>query len=66
MRTIQTIVSTGDEIRQTITGLTGKVGIYKHGEISIHWKINDSSQITERVSTRKLNQLIKSNIITKI
>lgn len=66
MKNIATTVSTGDQIFQTEAALHGKVGMYKNGVIALHWDIDEFSCITERITARKLNQLIKTGTITKI
>ena len=60
---ISTTISTGDNIMYNST--PAKVGIYTKGLIKIHLKINDNSCCTIELSTRKVNQLIKNNTITK-
>jgi hypothetical protein len=63
MKTVQTTVSTGDQV--LYKGSEARIGLYKHGLISIHVSINRTSGYTEQFSTRKLNQLVKSGVITK-
>ena len=56
MKHISTTVKTGDVVM--INGRECKIGQYKHGKISLHYKISEFSGITEQVSTKKLNQLL--------
>lgn len=61
MKTVSTSVSTGTEV--TYKGRPAKIGMYRHGLISVHVKINNTSGYTEQFSTRKLNSLIKAGEI---
>lgn len=66
MKNISTNVSTGDIVKTAFNKdsvMVGTIGILKYGKISIHWKINETSGITEHISTRSLNQRIKNNNI---
>lgn len=63
MKTINTTVSTGDIVKLK-DGRECRIGIIRKVDgknlIDIHFKINDTSGYTEQVSTRKLNQILKS------
>lgn len=66
MKQISTTVSTGDKVKTMFnkeTEIIGTIGGLKHGKISIYWKLNNTSGFTEQISTRSLNQRIKSNNI---
>ncbi len=66
MKTLQTSVSTGDKVE--INGKNCLIGQAKriNGKlrIALHFKITDTNSttyVTEYVSTKKLNQLLKNN-----
>jgi hypothetical protein len=61
MKTMSTPVSTGMQV--TVGGLTGKIGMYRNGLISVHLKTGECSGVTQQYTTKKLNQLIKQGKI---
>jgi len=69
MKKCNTTVSTGAKVQTMFnkeTAMIGTIGTLKHGKISIHWKVNHVSGITEQITVRSLNQRIKSNSIQVI
>lgn len=59
MKKISTTVKTGDAIQYN--GKTCFIGIWKGGKIEFRTVLSPTSAITEWISTRELNNRIKSN-----
>lgn len=69
MKIVNTLVSTGSKVKtmfNEITEMEGTIGVLKQGKISIRWKVNQTSGITEYITTRALNSRIKSKNIQVI
>lgn len=58
MKQLNTTAATGD--KYLINGMECTIGAWKQGVISLHYKISATAGITQQVSTRKLNELLKT------
>jgi len=64
MKTISTIICTGDRVKYFDRYAT--IGQYRKGKIAVHVSLGGVSGMTEEISTRKINTLLKGGAMAII